>query len=299
MTMPNFLIIGAPKGGTTTLHYVLEQHPELYMCPVKEAGFFWAYGEEVRLYGPGAELLKYRVFNDLGRYQKLFEGVTTQKAIGEASVRYLSHPRSPGLIHQFIPQAKLIVSLRQPAERAFSSFTRSLRDGLEPSSDFAEALEQERKGLRDQWTFGHYLDKGFYYADLSRYLEYFERRQLHISLMEDLKDNPVELMHSLFRFLEVDDTFTPDMSHQHNVSGVIRNPILRTLWTRSGKLRSAIRPLFSERVRHNFSEWVIQDVEKVRFSPELRAELTEYYRQDIEHLQDLIGRDLSHWLKPA
>ena len=299
MVMPNFLIIGAPKSGTTTLHYVLDQHPEIYMSAVKEPGFFWAYGEPVDLRGPSALLLKHRAISDLDAYQRLFAGVTTERAIGESSARYLFQPRSPALIYEFIPHARLVVSLRNPAERAFSSFSQYLRDGVDPCPDFAQAVAHERQGLRAEWTFGRHLESGFYYAAIQRYLVFFSRQQLHISLFEDLKDDPLGLVRSLCEFLEVDGGFEPDMSHRHNVSGVIRNPVLRWIWTRTNRLRAAVRPLVGLRLRHLVSEWFYRDVEKPDFPPELRAELTEYYRQDIEQLQGLIQRDLSHWLEPV
>jgi hypothetical protein len=298
MTMPNFLIIGAAKGGTTTLHNVLAQHPDVYMCPVKESGFFWAYGEEVRLQGIGAERLRNRLIDDLNRYQKLFDGVTNQIAIGEASVRYLSTANTPVVIRKFIPGAKLIASLRQPADRAFSAFYHNLRDGIEPCSDFGEAIAQDQNGLRDHWVVCRYLNVGFYYQFLKRYFEIFDRNQMHISLFDDLKEKPYELISNLYKFLDVDDTFKPDLSHWHNVTGIIRNPLLRVAWARSSKLRATIRPLLKDRIRHNIFEWVIRFQDKPLFSPELRLELTDYYYEDINRLQDLLDRDLSHWLEP-
>jgi hypothetical protein len=299
MTLPNFLILGAPKAGTTTLHNVLSQHPEVYMCPVKEAGFFWAYGQEIQWRGPGTEKLRNRLVNDLGAYEKLFEPVTDQKAIGESSVRYLASPEAPKNIKKFIPQARLIVSLRNPAERAFSAFTHNIRDGLEPCTDFGEALEQERKGLRDNWMFCRYLDRGFYYRSLRTYLEFFDRKQMHVSLLEDLQVDAPGLVRQLFTFLEVDESFIPDASHKHNASGIIRNPVLRLLWTRTNRLRMLLRPLLNDRFRHAAFEWVIRDLEKPPFPEERRAELIEYYREDILKLQDLLQRDLSRWLGSA
>ena len=296
--MPNFLIIGASKGGTTSLHYVLDQHPQVYMCPVKEAGFFWAYGQNVKLRGPGTEKLHNRLVDDLERYQKLFAPVTTQTALGEASVRYLYMPQAPGLIRQFIPQARLIAILRQPAERAFSAFMHNRRDGLEPCSDFAEAIAQDRSGFRDAWTFCRYLDRGLYAQSLRRYFEVFERRQLHISLFEDLRDDPQRLAQGLFEFLEVDVSFPADFSERHNASGVIRNPALRFVWTRTNRLRAALRPMLGERLRHRGAQWFTRDLEKVRLDPTLRADLTAYYREDILQLQDLLDRDLASWLVP-
>lgn len=297
MTLPNFLVIGAPKAGTTTIAEALEQHPEVYMCPIKEAGFFWAYGAEVRLQGPGNEKLVNRLVTDLEAYQRLFAHVKNEKAIGEASVRYLASPRAPVLIHQFIPHAKLIVSLRQPAERAYSAFLHNLRDGLEVTSSFEEAIAQEFAGQRDTWQFCRYLDRGFYYQSLMRYMQFFKFEQFHISLMEDLVQDAQGLMKDLYRFLEVDDAFAPDLSRKRNVSGVIRNPVLRWLWVRSKALRAAMRHYLPRRLRQEVFEWVIRDLEKEPLSSKLRAQLTEFYREDILKLQDLIQRDLSHWLR--
>ncbi|MFM8321418.1 MAG: sulfotransferase domain-containing protein [Chloroflexota bacterium] len=296
MTLPNFLIIGAPKAGTTSLHYILSQHPAVFMCPVKEAGFFWAYDRPVRLAGPGSQKLHNRLVRDLNEYEALFNGVQGQRAIGESSVRYISTPNTPANIRRFVPEMKLILSLRQPAERAFSSFSHNLRDGLEPCKSFAEAIRQERSGERDDWEFCRYLDKGFYFRHITRYLELFDRRQMNISLLEDLKTDGPGLMRDIFRFLAVDERFVPDMEHRHNASGIIRNPLLRILWTRSNRLRGELRPLLPPRLRHTAFEWVIQDLEKLHMPGEIRSELTEYYRQDILQLQDLLDRDLSHWL---
>lgn len=297
--LPNFLIIGAPKAGTTSLFYYLDAHPQVYLCPVKEVGFFWAYGTNVQLSGPGNERLKHRLVDDLDRYQRLFDGVHGEKAIGEASVRYLNTPRSPELIHRFIPDARLIVSLRQPADRAFSAFVHNRQDGVEPCADFSTALAQERQGLRDGWTQARYLHNGFYAQSLKRYFACFQRQQLHISLFEDLKNQPDELMCNIFNFLEVDPAFRPDTTQKHNASGLIRNPVLRAMYARLSKLRASVRPLISPKLRHQITEWMLKDAEKQYLPPEIRAELTDFYRSEIEELQDMLQRDLSHWLKPV
>jgi len=299
MTLPNMIIVGAPKSGTTTLHYALDQHPEIFMSRIKEPGFFWAYGDEVELKGPSAILLRHRVINDLGQYMQLFRDVNDEHVVGESSASYMFQPRSPGLISQFIPNSKLIFILRQPAERAFSSYTQYLRDGVEPCSSFWEAVLEEQQGQRDHWTFGRHLKYGFYCAALQQYLNCFKREQIFISLYDDLKQNPLKLFKSIFQFLEVEENFQPDLSHHHNVSGVISKPLMRFFWTNTNKLRAFIRPLINQRLRHAFSEWVFRSTEKPEFPEKLKYELTEFYREDVEQLQDYIHRDLSHWLKPV
>jgi Sulfotransferase family len=94
MTMPNFFIIGAQKAGTTSLYYYLKQHPQIYMSPRKEPHFFE--GMHSDFYRPARATLP---VTDLADYQALFEGVTDEKAIGEASASYLYSPKAPALIN--------------------------------------------------------------------------------------------------------------------------------------------------------------------------------------------------------
>jgi hypothetical protein len=295
MTLPNFLLIGAPKAGTTTINIALNQHPEIFMCPQKECGFFWSYGDKSVIKGPGATVTKNRIIRDLYSYQKLFSGVMSEKRVGEASVRYISHPRSPAVIHHFIPKVQLIAVLRQPVDRAYSSYLHALREGVEPCNTFIEAVTHERNGKRDSWNTVRHLHPGFYYQSLSRFIEYFDKEQLHILLFEDLKENAPNLISSIYEFLGVDTTFKADLIHRHNASGIIRNPISRGLWAKSSHLRAIVRPYLNHNLKHSIYEWIIRDLYKPKLNLELRDELTELFRQDIEHLQDFIQRDLSHW----
>ena len=123
MTMPNFLIVGAQKAGTTSLHYYLKQHPQIYMSLRKEPHFFE--GMHWDFYRPGRIMLP---VTDLADYQALFEGVTDEKAIGEASASYLYSPKAPTLIKRSIPDARLIAILRNPADRSVLQLS-ALRPG--------------------------------------------------------------------------------------------------------------------------------------------------------------------------
>src|SRR3954452_25059385 len=106
MTLPNFLIIGAAKAGTTSLYEYLKQHPDVYMSPLKEPGYYWSEA-------PALEDAPIRTRAD---YERLFDGVTTEKALGEAAPRYRkSAPPAEGIAHA-LPPARLIVSLPNPAD---------------------------------------------------------------------------------------------------------------------------------------------------------------------------------------
>ena len=122
MTMPNFLIIGAMRAGTTSLYHYLKQHPQVYMSPVKEPRFFALEGEKPDPGRPTDERLMNHSITDIEAYRALFQAVSKETAIGEASPLYLYSPKAPERIRHYIPDAKLIAVLRDPVERAYSHF---------------------------------------------------------------------------------------------------------------------------------------------------------------------------------
>src|SRR5581483_6498173 len=146
MPLPSFLIIGAAKSGTSSVFAWLGQHPEIYTSPIKGPCFFaFDEGARVRVAGPGDQAVFDRhVVTDPVAYRRLFDGVTpAHRAAGEASVLYLYAPAAAARIARTIPDVRLIAILRNPVERAFSSFQHLRRDGREPLADFAEALRAE------------------------------------------------------------------------------------------------------------------------------------------------------------
>ena len=301
MTMPNFLIIGAGKSGTTSLYYYLKQHPQVYMSPVKEPKFFALEGVKLDFRGPNDETsMNRRSVTDIDAYRALFQGVTSEKAIGEASPLYLHSPDAPGRIKRYIPEAKLIAIFRDPVERAYSSFVQRVQKGDEPLSDFAEALRDEENRMRNNWA-PRWQSKhiGFYYAHLKRYYDTFERDQIKIYLYEDLKEDPVGVAQSMFRFLGVDDTFVPDVSLRHNVSGIPKSKALQVFISRRNPLKALLKPLLPDKLRRR--GLVHLQSRNVSGPPpleeEIRKELVDLYREDILKLQNLIGRDLSQWLE--
>jgi hypothetical protein len=297
--LPNFLVIGAAKSGTTSLYHYLKQHPEVFMSPVKEPLFFAAEGGTIEYAGPDGRLVS-RPANkgavtEIGAYERLFDGVTDEKAVGEVSPMYLYVPKAPERIQHRIPSAKLVAVLRNPVERAYSAYLQRDREGREPLSDFREALRAEEGRMRDGWGLGyHYKARGLYHEQLLRYHEAFGRGSVRVYLYEDLNESPAAIAKDAFRYLGVDDTFAPDTSRRHNAAGVPRNAAVRALVRRMRPVTLALRPVLRS--------GPLQKVKRGAFGKpppmpeETRRELIEYYREDVLKLQDLIGRDLSGWL---
>ena len=293
MTMPNFLIIGAMKSGTTALYYYCEQHPQIYMSPVKEPNFFCSGGQE----SWASESV-----TRIESYKYLFKGVSDEKAAGEASHCYLYEPQAVTRIQQHLPDAKLVAILRNPVDRAYSHFLHMVRNGTEPLTDFAQALREEETGAYQNRSIQDYVGRGRYYAQLKRYFDAFDRKQLRVYLYEDLTDAPIDTLQDTFRFLGVDGSFIPDVSLRRNVSGHPKCKTLDKVLSRPSFVKDALKVYLPARLRWRLSKAF--DNLKTRnlvgppaVQPEIRRQLVEVYREDIARVQELIQRDLSGWLE--
>lgn len=294
MKMPNFLIIGAAKSGTTSLYSYLAQHPQIYMSPLKEPHFFTFEGQNINFKGLGDSKTHSSIITDLESYSNLFQDVSDEIAIGEASTTYLSVTGTAERIKNYLPNIKLIAILRDPSERAYSSFLHLVRDGREKVIDFRQALQEEEVRTLENWSYlWRYKQMGFYYQQLQRYYNLFELRQIKVYLYEDLKNNPLVFFKDVFRFLEVDEAFIPDTSEKYNVSGIPRNRLLHDMLHKKNLIRTFLRYLVPKTFRQIIRSY---NLIKPDIPLEIRRELIGDYQQDILKLQDLIQRDLSSWL---
>ncbi len=299
--LPNFLIIGAAKAGTTSLHHYLGQHPDIFMCPRKDTFFFNFAGKAPDFGGPGDnEWYEDRAVIDPDDYRSLFANVSGETAVGEACTAYLYDAEAPARIHDQMPHAKLIAVLRDPVERAYSSFLQQIRDGLETTDDFAEALALEPDRMARNWRpLWHYRRRGYYFEQIVRYLEHFVRSQLHFCLYDDLRDDPTRMLRDIFTFLGVDAGFQPDVSVRHNRAGIPSSRLLYRMVMTPNAVKSIAKPLLPERLRGAIRSAVTESPATLRRPPlpaDIRRRLIADYSADIEQLQDLIQRDLSGWL---
>lgn len=297
MPLPTFLVIGPGKTGTTSLYAYLNQHPQVYMSPKKEPGYFsFGEGEPALTEPPRAQFVL-----SWEAYQKLFDGVTTEKAIGEATPCFFSE-RARIRIHRCLPEVTLISTFRQPVERAYSDYWMHRRLGYEIESDFASAYVgytslESVKGTTGFRRLG-FLGTGAYLTVLQAWVAQFGKEAVHVFLYDDLRDNPVGLMQQIYRIIGVDESFVPDVSEQYNSGYKLRSVLAKRLLAQSRRTAKKLVPSPLHRRFQGLRKWIeSQNRDKIPpLDPELRRELTELQRDDILRLQDYIGRDLSHWL---
>jgi len=290
--LPNFIVIGAAKAGTTALYWYLADHPQVFMTSMKETNFF-AYGLDDKgklLYGD-PELHHFPV-RSLRQYKLLFEDADDATAIGEASPIYLECPQAASRIARLIPDAKIICGLRDPVDRAYSDYLMYLRNRerrLEPEADLIPTAA---------WTqpYSHWMQIGLYHSLLSRYYDVFPSEQIHVFLFDDLRKNSREVMQNIYRFLGVDSSFDPDFETPHNVGGVPASMLLERVLTNS-PVKATLEPLLPRWASDGVRRFRGRTMRKAQsLPPELRQNLVHHFRDDIAKTSDLIGRSLEHWL---
>ena len=294
--IPNFLIIGAAKAGTSAAWTYLGQHPNVFMHPMKELRFFALDGPP-NFQGPGDGVVNRKWISSWDAYHDCFADVPADtKAVGEASPFYLCSEGAAERIQHRLPDVKLIVILRDPAQRAFSSYQSLRLAEREPLADFREALEAEAERRRQNWEFlWRYRELGLYSQHLQAYLDVFPREQIWIGIHDDLRKDPAGFLKSLFRFLEVDPEFPVDFAARLNVSGVARSKTLHRVM-KNKTVKAVARGLMPQRLGRRLRSFLTtRNLQRAPQPDELMSELRAFYRPEIENLEKLLARDLSAW----
>ncbi len=312
--LPNFILAGAGESGTTSLYRYLQQHPQVYLSPVKEPNFFAA-ADIVSVPGfqPLAEGQLASLLGDPERrdvllnqisitrwedYLSLFQEVRDQVAIGEASVMYLWFPSAAPAIQRTLPAAKLVFLLRDPAERLHTLYRRTLRTGHPtPFRDWILPAMQAKPACRQEMQRHPIpLDCGLYATQLQPFLELFPREQIRIYLYEDYRADARAILRDIFGFLDVNADHPIDLSRRYNETMAPRFPVLHRLRQRMlgqtpltawlpAPLRRTLRGIYNRGKGH------------YALAPDDRRLVIDYYRDEILRTQELIGRDLSAWLR--
>ncbi|MBN1927333.1 MAG: sulfotransferase [Prolixibacteraceae bacterium] len=295
--LPNFLIVGASKSGTSSLYHYLKQHPDIFLSNVQKEGRFFS--QMTGNYkGPGDNIIDASITRDINSYKALFDAYNNEKAVGDISPEYLYfHEKAIPLIKQTLgDKVKIIIILRSPVDRAFSAYTHFKRDKRETLS-FEEALEEEEERKARNWIWAwQYKNSGLYYKQVKAYLDHFTN--VRIIVFEDFKNEPQNVLAELCEFLEISTNFKFDTSYKYNVSGEPKSKVLYKFET-SRELVNFIKKFiparFVEKMKKNLTGE--KQMVKSEMNNQTRKALINFFRYNILKLQDLIDKDLSHWLK--
>jgi Sulfotransferase family len=310
--LPNFFIVGAAKSGTTSLYEYLKLHPQVYMAPIKETHHFSTDIDNTKFRSNYARSLnkdlsrflesdmKDGIFHafvkDDGEYALLFKNVIDETAIGEVTNSYLFSTEAAKNIRLQFPQAKIIMMLRNPADRAFSHYLMDLRIGYE-TENFMQAVKKDMARNPKGWGISNcYIEIGMYYEQVKRYMETFPASQLKIFLFNDFIKSPSATMKEIFSFLDVDPEVAIDYSKKFNPSFIPKNKLVSQL-NRQKRVKDWLKSRLPKSIKSRFKKTLYTDQNLPKMKPEERVFLNGIFKNDIEELSKLIHRDLSTWLQ--
>ena len=271
--LPNFIIPGAQKSGTTALRIYLDQHPNVYMV-----------NKEIRFFNSEENFNK-----GIKWYEEFFKNSNGKKAIGEKTPEYIYDTKVPERIHNVIPNVKLIFVLRNPVTRAYSHYWHSVRSGVE-NLKFSEALEkeEERSTKPENKNLFRYKDRGKYINQIRRYSKFFPKSNMFFVLSEDLYENTNEVLSSILEFLNVDKEYEFEDLNKKHVGGEPRNKFLSKL-AKNENIKK-IRLMRDLIIRINTKKGTKPDMDI-----ETENYLHNYFKPYNNKLAEFTGKDLKKW----
>lgn len=302
MTKPNFIIVGAQKSGSTTLYYLLKQHPEVFLPDFKEPLFFISdiikniSSEDIGFKNEG---FADKLIHDKKDYYDLFKPSNGQKMVGEASASYLYyHDHCIPKIKEELGDPKIIIILREPVSKIYSQYKHLQREHAEKRS-FEEGLRLEKERIEKNFTaMYHYKSQGLYYDQVKAYKDNFS--DVLVVLTDDLYENPAAVAKQCYSFLGIDGKFLPELENFNVSTKVIKNRNVHKLLynKKSHGVKMFFKYIFgSSFYKLNTNLYKKANIGKMnlKMSEETRNELKEYFKEDVTRLEKLINLDLGKW----
>jgi hypothetical protein len=298
--LPNFLIVGAAKSGTSSLHNYLNQHPEVFMPSYNKEG--------MKVKEPRfliKDLVQHRLHNGVWsweEYKSLFNEVKNEISIGESTVLYLYYyEHAIDNIKKYLGEnVKIIIMLRNPTDRAYSAF-QHVSKGLKEQNSFEDALKIEKERMNKESSLTPmvmYREMGLYHDMVKAYKENF--KNVHIVFYEDFRDDTEGEIKKIFKFLELSLSANIDFVSRHNVGGKRwKNEKMKHVFMKNNPLKSALKKAIPKSLRKGVRDKLISaSTDKVAPMKEnTRVKLNEFFKEDVKKLSDLLNRDLTHWTK--
>ncbi len=312
---PNLFIVGAAKSGTTSLYTYLKNHPNIYFPDrfdfpgsphnLKEPKYFSSKYHTYPHMGPrDTRTVDDTTVRELKTYLEYYSKAKNEKYLGDASTDYLYYFETADDIYDFNRDGKIIISLRNPAERAYSAYTH-LRRAYRENLTFEKALEKEEERIRG--TYEHlwaYKESGLYYNRVKHFIEVFGRENVHVVIFDDLKRDADEVLDGIYRFLGSDRAGTPAQKKIYNKSGIpkdnLRVRMYNKLTSQTGKFKRILKgPRINRFAMRVFlfikDKLFTSQLVKGRMEKETKGYLQSYYKEDMENLEKLLDIDLSRW----
>ncbi len=298
MKLPNFLVVGFPKCGSTALHYYLEAHPSIYMPTQKELHYFTS-DKLIKLNkGPGDKEVKKFMITEKSAYKAAYKNVKNEKMVGDASPSYINHPDRIPKIKALLGEPKIIILLRDPIKRAYSNYLHLKREQREHLS-FYEALKAEEQRKRDKYSdFWYYHFNSTYFEKVDAFVKAFD--DVLIITQEELNQDTTKKALEVYKFLGVEELIPENIEQRYNAGGLYKDNWITRTFLRQSKLRSGIKrvlPITPKMKR--IKERVMAKYQKSAPPIPLEAEnyLVDKCWGDVKKIEEKLHVDISLWNK--
>ncbi len=285
----DFFIVGAPKSGTTSLYFYLNEHSEIEMSSQKEPDFF----SDKPLQKQNMYYRKARI-DTIKKYNSLF----TKRNVslrGEASVSYLFYDEVPHKIFSYNPDAKIIIMLRDPVDRAFSHYLMDFRLGL-ISESFEAIINKHSTDKNADLFYQQYIKVSEYSSQVKRYLEVFSRENIYFIDYDDFKNNTSDVIDSVLIFLGLSHDFKPHLSKQYNTYNAARNSLIHYIYS-FATFRKILSIVFPRVFRQNIRSLLFTSRDKPELSDDTRGLLKNHFKSNVNELSEILKKDFSKWIK--
>ncbi len=302
---PGFIIAGAAKSGTTALHYMLDQHPDVFMSGIKETNYFIYAYEKFRhwRYHPGSLAMEAQVEDDVidskEKYLELFSTASEGQLTGESSPAYLMNTSVPVRIYNYNPDVKIILILRNPSDVAYANYVHQVRDKLETIKlpDAIRILQDEHYDKKDLHPFAFHLGLPEYSLQLPGYVNNFDSKQIKILIYEEFLKNKKEMLAEIIAFLRLPPCSDINVDRQVNISGVPRSNYLQKVIQGNGVWKKIVNILVPKKKRREIRAKIeaMNTGKKPVMDAELRSGLDKHFLKDIECVENILGREVKVW----
>ena len=285
----NFFIVGAPKAGTTSLYYYLNQHPEIQMSSQKEPDYFSNESIQKKGLYYGENRIK-----SIEEYHSLFE-YSDEKIYGEASVSYLFYDDVPFRIKSYNSDAKIIIMLRNPIDRAFSHYLMDYKLGLINDS-FEEVINKKSTNKNSHLFYQQYIELSEYSNQIKRYFDVFDINNILLIDYDDFNNNVEKIVNHTYQFLSVDNSFIANVNKKHNTFTMPKNKIIRFIYSFI-LVRKILFFISPKSLVHYIKSSLFKDYYKPELSEEIRQQLNHFFKADLKKLEQILDKDFSKWIK--
>lgn len=282
-------IIGTQKAGTSSFLRYIVQHPQICSHRQPEMNYF-VNNKEFRNGYPKA-------FKRYFQCAKNNSNVLVAKSVG-----ILDSTKLIRRIYKHNPRMQVVVLLRNPVDRAYSAYWYARRAGCENLQRFEDALEANPYRFAGDWQCEQacsYLERGVYINKIKYLCTYFPNSQVHVFLLDDLKQDAISICQRLYEACGIAADFVPEVNRHYNVATKVRSYPLAYLVNKTKPVKKVARillpPTVVDNIKSSINEWNQKQIDLPKMQPETRDKLLEFFRPFNNELSDFLGRDLSHW----